>query len=148
LQSAITRGVGQRGDTAVIGVATTVEHDLLDPGFLRTSGDQLADLGGLGLLVALETLERRLLRGGRDERVPLRVVDHLSGDVPQGTADDQTRAFRGTENLLTDTRVPLRTGKPTHGRDVLAHRLTLGSCTLAHAHLPVFPTFRRMFSPA
>src|SRR4249919_1826996 len=52
LQTALAGGVGERRDPAVVVVATPVEHDGADARLASPLGDQLADRGGAGLLVA------------------------------------------------------------------------------------------------
>src|SRR6266516_53261 len=55
-QSSLARAIGERLDPAVVEVAAAVEHAALDPGLLRVRGEQLAHLGRLLGLVALEGL--------------------------------------------------------------------------------------------
>ena len=59
LQAALAGGVGERGDPAVVVVATAVEHHRGDAGLAGPGGDQLADLGRARLLVAVQRRGRR-----------------------------------------------------------------------------------------
>src|SRR3954470_7274203 len=68
LQPALARGVSQRGDAAVVAVARPVEDDRIDAGGLRPLGDELADGGRAGLLVAGLAADRALHRRRRDHR--------------------------------------------------------------------------------
>src|SRR3954447_16889496 len=64
-QPTLAGAVGDGRDPAVVLVAPTVEDDGLDAGVLRPRGDELADLAGLGGLVALEGAQVRLHRRRR-----------------------------------------------------------------------------------
>src|SRR6059058_3162784 len=52
-QAAFPGAVRQRGDAAVVGAPAPVEDGGLDAGGTCPAGERLADLAGLGLLVAL-----------------------------------------------------------------------------------------------
>src|SRR4051812_11957886 len=69
LQASLAGGVGQRRDPPVVAEATVVEDDGLDTGGLGPVGDELADLGGLGLLVALDRAHVGVERRGGGQRV-------------------------------------------------------------------------------
>src|SRR5690606_14423461 len=107
---------------------------VLDAGGLGALGDQLADLAGLGGLVALEGaqvgLERR--RGGHG--AALAVVDELHEHVARRPGHDQARALGGADDLLAKTRVTTRT--------------RVGLRLHSHCYLPAFPALRRTTSPA
>src|SRR6478672_5198356 len=72
-QPTFTGALGDGRDPAVVLVPTTVEHDGLDTGVLGPGGDELADLLGLGRLVAVEgaqvSFHRRSRRHGLADRV-------------------------------------------------------------------------------
>src|SRR5205807_1656293 len=129
---------------AVVVVATAVEHDPGDTGFLGTGRDQLAHLGGAGLLVAVHRAHVRLQAGGRRHGVAGEVVDDLHDDVPRGAVDDHARTLGRAADLLAKPEVTTGPRDTTPGRHVLADRLPLGSSGLSHDHLPVFPTLRRI----
>src|SRR5699024_11226108 len=95
-------GVGEWGARAVVLVATTVEHDRLDAGCPGALGQELADLGTLVLLVALECAHVGLERRRRGHRVACQVVDDLGVDVPRGALDDQPRTLRRPGDLLAE----------------------------------------------
>src|SRR5689334_5973561 len=111
-QAALAGGSGQRRDAAVIDVAATVEHHLLDAGRDRALGDQLADLGGgvlvgAGLELALQPLVER---GGGGERGALQVVDDLGVDVLARAENAEAgAAARGLAQRVT--RAPLAAGE-------------------------------------
>jgi hypothetical protein len=96
-QAALTGGIGQRCDAAVIHVAAAVEHDFLDAGSQGALGDQLADFDGRRLVgarldLALDALvERR----GRGERGALTVVDDLGLDMLARAEHAEARAATG-----------------------------------------------------
>src|SRR5882757_3470474 len=148
LQPRLAGGVRQRGDAAVVVVTAAVEDDLVDAGFLGAGRDQLAHLGGAGLLVAVHRADVRLEARGRRHRVAGDVVDDLHDDVPRGAVDDHARTLGRAADLLAKPEVTTGPGDTAPGRRVLADRLPLGSSGLSHDHLPVFPTLRRIFSPA
>src|SRR6185295_11940491 len=77
VESALTGGVGQRLDAAVIEIAAAIEHDVLDALFLGALGNQLADrLGRVDVGAGLAALAHRFLdRRGRGERYALHVID-------------------------------------------------------------------------
>ena len=78
LQPALAGAVGHRGDAAVVAVAAAVEDDRVDAGRLGALGDELADLLGLGGLVAVEPRAGRPPWWTRDASVwPCGVVDDL-----------------------------------------------------------------------
>src|SRR3954468_12671502 len=80
-QAALTGAVGHRRDPAVIAVATAVEDDRLDAGLPGPFRDALADLTGLGRLVAVEGAQVRLHGRGVRQGVAPGVVDDLGDDV-------------------------------------------------------------------
>src|SRR5690606_7190173 len=147
LQPALTGSVGQGGNPPVVGVSAAVEHHLGDARLLGTGRDQLADLGGLGLLVALDGLNVRLEAGGRCQGVSRHIVDQLDEDVARGTLHRHPRTLRRTTDLLAQPVVSTDPASATTGGDVLADQLALGN-RFAHDHLPVFPTLRRIRSPS
>src|SRR6478672_4663249 len=104
-QPTLAGTVGDRRDTAVVAVATTVEHDGLDAGSLRTLGEELADLAGLGRLVAVEGPQVRLHRGGRRQGLAHGVVDDLDEDVTARARHHHARTQRGAVDLLADAQV-------------------------------------------
>src|SRR3954447_20791837 len=141
-QAALTGGVGQGRDATVVLVARAVEDHGLDARALRALGHQLADLLGLGGLVALERAQVGLHAGGGHQGAADEVVDHLDADVLRGAGDDQARTLRGPVELLAAPHLTVQTGlRPGSGVLVLGQRDR-------HGHLPAFPTLRRMCSPA
>src|SRR5262245_7080646 len=88
-QSALTGGVGEGRDAAVVLVAGAVEHDGVDARGLRTLGDQLADLLGLGGLVAAEGAQVGFHAGRRDQGLADEVVDDLDADVLRRPGDHE-----------------------------------------------------------
>src|SRR5690606_15837740 len=121
-------------DATGVAVATAVEDDLGDAGGLRTLGDELADLAGLGGLVTLERTQFGLQRGGGGDGVALAVVDELHEDVACRTVDDQARTRLGAHDLLAKAGVTTRAG--------------VGLRLHSHDYLPAFPALRRTTSPA
>src|SRR5690606_4264248 len=105
LQTVVAGGVGQGRDAAVVLEPTAVEHDRFDAGFLRTLGDELADLFGLGGLVALEVAQAGLHRRRGGQRVALHVVDDLGHDVLRGAEHRQARLLGRAGDLLAATEV-------------------------------------------
>src|SRR3954447_8431195 len=99
-QSALTGGIGEGRNAAVVLVARAVEDDGLDARALRPLGHQLADLLGLGGLVALEGAQVGFHGGGRDQRLAHEVVDDLHADVLGRPGHDQARPVRGARDLL------------------------------------------------
>src|SRR4051794_7383608 len=99
-QAALTGGVGEGRNAAVVLVARAVEDDGLDARALRPLGHQLADLLGLGGLVALEGAQVGLHGGGRDQRLAHEVVDHLHADVLGRAGHDQARPLGRPVDLL------------------------------------------------
>src|SRR5688500_15481990 len=81
LQPAFTSGVGQSGDAAVVVVTTAVEHHCRDAGLAGAGGNELADLGRAGLLVAVQCADVGLHARRRCQRVAGEVVDELHHDV-------------------------------------------------------------------
>src|SRR3954463_4322332 len=92
LQASLARAVGERLYPAVVQVPAAVEHAALETRLLRVGGEQLAHLGRLLGLVALEGL-LQVEPAGRGERAPLRVVDELRGDAAVGAKDREARAL-------------------------------------------------------
>src|SRR3954447_17364802 len=140
-QAALTGGIGQGRDTAVVLVAGAVEDHAVDSGGLGTFGDELADLLGLGGLVTVEAAQVGLHARRGDQRVAGEVVDDLDADVLRRPGDDQARPVRGPEELLAPTQLTLQASARA-GRGVLV----LGERD-GHGHLPAFPTLRRTYSP-
>src|SRR5262245_15012180 len=73
-QAALTGGIGQGRDATVVLVARTVEDHGLDARALCALGHELADLLGLGGLVALERAQVGLHAGGGDQGLADEVV--------------------------------------------------------------------------
>src|SRR3954471_20202937 len=81
VQATFARGIAERFDAAVVAIAAAVEHDILDALLDRALGNQRAHrLGGLDIGARLRA-HVLLQRGGRRQRQPLHVVDHLGIDV-------------------------------------------------------------------
>src|SRR6478752_283748 len=99
-QTAFAGALGDRRDTAVVLVATTVEHDGLDTGVLGTGGHELADLLGLGRLVTVEGAQVGLHRRGRGHGLADGVVDDLDEEVTGGARHDEAGTDRGAGDLL------------------------------------------------
>src|SRR6185312_7442612 len=149
LQTALAGGVGQRGDPAVVEVATAVEDHRGHPGLTGPGGEQLADLRRLRLLVALERPDVDLQRRRRGQRVAGDVVDQLGHHVPRAAVDHQARTRRGAADLLAQAGVATGAGAAPLLRDAgRGALLGVGGNRFSHDHLPVFPTLRRTFSPA
>src|SRR2546425_10794025 len=111
-QSSLACCIGERLHSPVVEVAAAVEHGALDLGLLRALGQQLAYLGRLALLVALEGLRNLQPAGGR-ERATLHVVDELRGDAAIRARDHEARPF----------------GRP---RDLAAHALVTAPARFSH----------------
>src|SRR5438034_3250495 len=144
LQPGAAGGVGQRGDAPGVAVAGPVEHHPVDARRLGPLGQQRADLAGQLRLGTGGTAQRGVQRRGRHQRVTLGVVDHLSGDLPQGPGDDQAGPLGGTAEVLADPEVP------AGAADVALRGWSAGLAALEQrgAHfLPAFPALRRMTSP-
>src|ERR1044071_5174696 len=110
-QAALAGAVRKGRDAAVVLVAGAVEDHALDTSGLRALGDELADLAGLGGLVARDGAAVGLHgRGGR-ERLPDQVVDHLHGDVLRGARHHQAGTIRGAAELLAATDLTTRPGR-------------------------------------
>src|SRR5262249_7748947 len=128
LQPCCALGVGQRLDASVVEVAAAVENDAVDLGLLGFLREQLADLGRLRGLVALERLD--LQPAGRRNGAAVRVVNELRDDAAIGARDDQARALGRAGDLPPDTAMPAQARFANRER--------------RHARLP---TFRRTYSP-
>jgi hypothetical protein len=116
----------------VVEVAAAVENDGLDVGLLRRLGEQLAHLGRLLGLVALERLpELKPARGG--ERLPVEVVDELRRNPAVRAEDDEARALGCAGDLLPDALVA------PPAELVLDER---------RGHQARLPTFLRTYSPS
>src|SRR4051794_950563 len=100
-QAALTGGVGEGRDAAVVLVAGAVEDDGLDARALRPLGHQLADQRGLGGLVAVGGTQVGLHGGGGDQRLADEVVDDLHADVLRRPGDHQARPLGGAGDLLS-----------------------------------------------
>src|SRR5690606_21355912 len=127
---------GDRSDPTVVLVAATVEHDRVDALGVRTLGDELAVLAGLGALVADERTQVRLERRGRRERLADRVVHDLGRDVARGARHHEARTSGAPLDRVAQAQVAART------RDALALAENLHS----RRYLPAFPTLRRTTS--
>src|SRR5919197_3544594 len=103
-EARVARGVGHRGDPAVIGEPVAVEHHLLHLGGLALLRDQLAHPLGVGLLVAVRAGGFELLGGGggRDHRLAAAVVHHLRVDVLEALVDGEPRALQSSGHLFAD----------------------------------------------
>src|ERR1700710_2897120 len=140
-QAALAGAVRQGRDATVVLVAGAVEDHALDTSGLRALGNELADLAGLGSLVALDRADVGLHgRGGR-ERLADQVVDDLHADVLRGPRHHEARTLRGAVDLLAAADLT-----PRAGRDASRGVLASLECD-SHRHLPAFPTLRRMCSP-
>src|SRR3954451_18173981 len=117
-QAALTGGIGEGRDAAVGLVSRAGEDDGLDASAPRPLGHQLADLLGLGGLVALEGAQVGLHGGGRDQRLAHEVVDHLHADVLGRAGHDQARPVRGDRDLLAAPRLTVE-ARLRAGRSVL-----------------------------
>ena len=89
-------------------VACTVEDDLLDASGLGALSDELAYLGSLGLLIALECTHVGFHGGSGSQGVAGQVIDDLNVHVAGGAVNDQTRCLRGAAEGLTDAEVAAR----------------------------------------
>src|SRR6185503_11614738 len=89
-QSSFARAVGERLDAAVVEIAAAVEDDRLDAGLLACGREQLADLGRLLGLRALERL-LELPEAGGGKCLVLDVVHELGGDAAVRAEDDEAR---------------------------------------------------------
>src|SRR3954453_6620860 len=141
-QAALTGAVRQGRDATVVLVAGPVEDHAVDPGRLGPLDHQLADLLGLGGLVAVEAAQVRLHGGRRRDGLAHQVVDDLDGDVLRRARHDEARTLRRTRDLLATTDLTTQ-ARPDARRGVLVVRKRD-----RHGHLPAFPTLRRMCSPA
>src|SRR5205823_13168049 len=109
LEAALTGGVGQGLDPAMIHIGAAVEDDALDPGSLGALGDQLADRGsrlavGAGLDIGLDPgIEGR----GGGQGAAGGIVDDLGIDVTRGAEHRQPQAaFGGLPQLVADPLAP------------------------------------------
>src|SRR5690606_1167990 len=143
LQAPFARTLRDGGDAAVVLVATAVEHDRGDAGVQGPARDELADLAGLGRLVAGVGAQVRLHRRRADQRVALVVVDDLDEHVPVGAGHDQARPLGRAEDLLPDPQMPAPALQRATARGLSGQGL--GAC---HDYLPAFPTLRRTYSPS
>ena len=109
---------GRGRDAAVVLVARAIEDDGLDARALGPLGHQLADLLGLGGLVALGSTQVGLHGGGGDQRLAHEVVDDLHADVLGRPGHDQTRPLGRTRDLLAAPDLTLET-RLRPGRGVL-----------------------------
>src|SRR5690349_17088641 len=123
LQTALAGGVGERRDPAVVVEAAPVEHHCGDARLARALGDELADRGRAGLLVAVEPTHVGLQRGRRGQRVARQVVDQLDDDVPRAALHGQARPLGRALDLLAQPRVPLGDGGPALARDLRTRAL-------------------------
>ena len=128
LQSAFTRGVGQRLDAPVKQISAAIEYDLLHAFFLRTFGDQLADrLCGINVRAGLAARAHFLLHAGRrGDRHALRVVDHLRVDVLR-------RAEYGQPRPAAAVRFSARRTRP---RPAKCDRPSILAMAIRHFFLP------------
>src|SRR3954471_11865275 len=143
-EAALAGAVGDRRDPAVVAVAAAVEDNRVDAGRAGPLGDALADLAGLGGLVAVEGAQVGLHRRGVGQRVTLSVVDDLGHDVPRGAGDDEAWTLRRAGDVLAHPQV----AAPTCGVRALARATAAALDADRHFFLPAFPTLRRICSPA
>ena len=101
------------------------------PAFFAGGREQLADLGRLVGLRALEALADAAV-ARRGQRAPLDVVDELRLDPAVRAMDDEARPLRRAGDLAAHTAVPPRPGLSDRER---RHRYAR------------FPIFRRTYSP-
>src|ERR1700754_1110632 len=149
LQTPLTGGVGQSGDATVVVVAAPVEDHGGDAGLASAGGHELADLDCVSLLVAVQRPDVGLERRGSGQRAARDVVDDLHDDVARAAVYREARAFGATEHLLPQPGVAAGTRDAALARHLRCRALPgVGGNRLSHAHLPVFPTLRRTFSPA
>jgi len=102
LQSRLSGRIRESLDAAVVHVAATIEHDLLDAGRERTLGDRLShDFSGGNIAATLDLRTRLLVeRTGRSERTPAVIVDHLRVNMTERAIDAQARTLRRSHNAL------------------------------------------------
>ena len=78
-----------------------------------------------------------------------KVVDELHDHVPRAPVDGQARSLGAAADLLAQPVVPTGARDAALARHLGSSALPgVGGNRLGHAHLPVFPTLRRMTSPA
>src|SRR6266536_4585551 len=142
LQPRFAGRVGERRHPAGVCVATAVEDDMGTTGVPGRLGQLLAELLGPRGLVAVG----QLVRGRRQQRHALTVVDQLREQVPRGPGDDQTWTLRRAGDLLAQPEVPPRPRDPASGRYAVRAAGLLDDARRSH-HLPVFPALRRTTSP-
>src|SRR5262249_48153953 len=99
---------GQGLDPAVILVASAVEANLVNTGFLGPLGDDLADDRGRRLVAAVGrlALDLGVERAGRGQGGAVGVVDYLGVDVLRAAADGQPGRLGAAEEPLTDVPLP------------------------------------------
>src|SRR5918992_3709631 len=110
-EAALAGALGEGLHTAVVLVATAVEHGGLDPRGLGALGEQLA--GPLGLLHRLERPQVGLDPADRGERAAGVVVDELGEDAAGGAEDADARPLGAAVHLGADAAAalePLRGG--------------------------------------
>src|ERR1700722_17323811 len=144
VQSALARAVCQRGNPAVVGVATAVEHSRADTGLHGPLGEQRPDLLSLGCLVAIRAAD--LQRRGRRQRVLGGVVDELGEGVLRRAGDDQPRTRRAAFDLLAHAQVAALQRRDARGGPARDAAVPSGPGA-RHCYLPAFPTLRRICSP-
>src|SRR6478609_8226055 len=136
-QPTFTGALGDRRDPAVVLVATTVEHDGLDAGVLGPGGDELADLLGLGRLVAVEGAQVSFHRRSRRHGLADRVVHDLDEEVTAGARHDEAGTGRGAGDLLATAHLATDAGGSLGlaALDDHCHGLLTGLSNLATALL-------------
>ena len=135
LQAALTGAISQGLNTAMINVATTVEHDLGDALFQSLCCDLLTDLS-CGLDVAAETIEVLVHSGCRHQGHALLIIDDLSVNVLGGAENIQTGTCCGAADLVTNAAMTTKTSFVLV--DLLNHCLSLLTLFLALAGLAFF----------
>jgi hypothetical protein len=134
VQPTLSSTFGDCRNATRVTVTTSVKNDFFDAGAFCAFCNELADLPGFGGLVTVKGTEVSFEGGCRREGETLAVVNDLDEYVTSRTGHDETRASRGSVDLLTEARVTTVTGS----------RLGL----YGHGYLPAFPALRRTISPA
>src|SRR5439155_20701336 len=109
LESSFACRLCQRLHASVVQVAGAVEDDRFDVRLLRVLGQQLADLGRLFRLVALERLLQIQPARSR-QRLALDIVDELRLDSLVRAEDDEPRPLGRAVELAADAPVAARAG--------------------------------------
>src|SRR4029077_10045704 len=132
--------VGHGADAPVIQKAAAVEHHALDALFDRALGDRLADrLGALDVAAAHglveRTLQLRIDRRCRDQRLAGHVVDYLRVDVRHAAEHAQARPLFRSRNPLA---LPQLNADPAIVFGLNLHNVTLFRARLARLLLQHF----------